>query len=245
MIERTSRTMARDRRRLAKLRNLSSWQEAARRHAHEMRTPLAAARLELDRLRTPGEGSKPASADWLRAVDGVAEELRQLGEFTSRFAGFAKLREPALEACDLSEFVGRFTASFATAWPNLELVFDQPTAAPVAMDREMIRQVLVNLCDNSSLALGESSGRTSFRLACDDHLVTLEVADDGPGVDPALREQLFQPYATTRGVGEGMGLGLAISQKILLDHGGDLELAASSACGATFRLTLPRLEDAA
>jgi two-component system C4-dicarboxylate transport sensor histidine kinase DctB len=70
-------------------------------------------------------------------------------------------------------------------------------------------------------------------------MVSVEVADSGPGVNPAVRDRLFEPYATTRGLGEGMGLGLAISKKILLDHGGDLELADTSPRGTTFRLTLP------
>ena len=67
-----------------------------------------------------------------------------------------------------------------------------------------------------------------------------------PASRPRSGPRLFEPYATTRQVGEGMGLGLAISKKILLDHGGDLELLASSGAGTTFRLTFPRkLEDAA
>jgi signal transduction histidine kinase len=74
----------------------------------------------------------------------------------------------------------------------------------------------------------------------------LDVTDDGPGLAPEIRSRVFEPYATTRRVGEGMGLGLAIAKKILLDHGGDLELVASSGAGATFRLTFSRrLEDAA
>jgi C4-dicarboxylate-specific signal transduction histidine kinase len=64
------------------------------------------------------------------------------------------------------------------------------------------------------------------------------VADDGPGVAPDLRGRLFEPYTTSRRIGEGMGLGLAIARKILLDHGGDLELLAASAAGTTFRLHL-------
>ena len=66
----------------------------------------------------------------------------------------------------------------------------------------------------------------------------IEVVDDGPGIDADLRERLFEPYTTTRDVGEGMGLGLAISRKILLDHDGDLELTGDGP-GATFRLTFP------
>jgi len=110
--------------------------------------------------------------------------------------------------------------------------------------------VLVNLCDNSALAirsLGGGRGTVTLRAGeAGRGGVFLEVADDGPGIAPEIRSRLFEPYATTRQVGEGMGLGLAISKKILLDHGGDLELQASSGAGASFRLTFPRkLEDAA
>jgi C4-dicarboxylate-specific signal transduction histidine kinase len=66
----------------------------------------------------------------------------------------------------------------------------------------------------------------------------LDVSDDGPGIAREIRPRLFEPYITTRPIGEGMGLGLAISKKILLDHGGDLELVPA-ARGAAFRLTLP------
>ena len=70
--------------------------------------------------------------------------------------------------------------------------------------------------------------------------IVLDVADNGPGIPPEIRPRVFEPYVTTRRVGEGMGLGLAISKKILLDHGGDLEVLASSPAGTTFRLTVPR-----
>ena len=68
--------------------------------------------------------------------------------------------------------------------------------------------------------------------------MTLDACDDGPGVAPELRARLFEPYVTSSPPGQGMGLGLAISRKILLDHGGDLELRESEN-GAAFRLLLP------
>ena len=100
--------------------------------------------------------------------------------------------------------------------------------------------MLVNLCENSSRALDEASGTQRLALREGDGGVVLEVADDGPGVAPEIAARLFEPYATTSRVGEGMGLGLAISRKILLDHGGDLELGTTSDRGCTFRLTFPR-----
>jgi signal transduction histidine kinase len=248
MIEETSRAMARDRKRLAYLKHLSGWQETARRHAHEIRTPLTAARLELTRLERALPGDDLAEARQVAAS--VGEELERLGRFTQQFTSFARLPQPRLQAHDLGAVVAEFVATFAAAWPDLTLRF-LPPAGPLvaALDRDMLRQVLVNLCDNSALALratAEGRGTVTLRGGDSPRGVFLEVADDGPGIAPEIRSRVFEPYATTRRVGEGMGLGLAICKKILLDHGGDLELRSSSGAGTTFRLTFPRrVEDVA
>lgn len=245
MIEDTSRAMARDRKRLAYLKNLSGWQETARRHAHEIRTPLTAARLELARL------ERLLEADEARQVArSVGEELERLGRFTQQFTSFARIPQPRPQIHDLGKVVEEFVTTFAAAWPDLDLRFEPPgKPLPAALDRDMLRQVLVNLCDNSSLAIraaGEERGTVTLRAGEAGSGVYLDVADDGPGIAPEIRSRVFEPYATTRRVGEGMGLGLAICKKILLDHGGDLELRSSSGAGTTFRLTFSRrVEDAA
>lgn len=250
MIEETSRAMARDRKRLAYLKNLSVWQETARRHAHEMRTPLTAARLELSRLQRLLEGEEEEEAR--QVAVSVAEELERLGRFTQQFTSFARLPQPRAAVHDLGAVVEEFVGTFAGAWANLTLRFESPgKPLPAALDRDMLRQVLVNLCDNSSLAVksqgdGEGRGTVTLRPGEVGRSVFLDVADDGPGIPPEIRPRVFEPYVTTRQVGEGMGLGLAICKKILLDHGGDLEIAGSSGAGTTFRLTFPcRVEDAA
>lgn len=250
MIEETSRAMARDRKRLAYLKNLSVWQETARRHAHEMRTPLTAARLELSRLQRLLEGEDQEEAR--QVAVSVGEELERLGRFTQQFTSFARLPQPRPAVHDLGAVVEEFVGTFAGAWANLTLRFESPgKPLPAALDRDMLRQVLVNLCDNSSLAIkaqgeGEGRGTVTLRPGEAGRSVFLDVSDDGPGIPPEIRTRVFEPYVTTRQVGEGMGLGLAICKKILLDHGGDLELAGSSGSGTTFRLTFPRrVEDAA
>jgi two-component system nitrogen regulation sensor histidine kinase NtrY len=247
MIEETSRAMARDRKRLAYLKNLSVWQETARRHAHEMRTPLTAARLELSRLQQllAAEPAKAAERqeETQQAALSVGEELERLGKFTQQFTSFARLSLPRPAVHDLGPVVAEFVATFAAAWPNLTLRYEAPgKPLPAALDRDMVRQVLVNLCDNSALAVrstGEAPGTVTLRPGETEAGVILDVTDDGPGIPPDIRSRVFEPYVTTRRVGEGMGLGLAISKKILLDHGGDLEVLASSATGTTFRLTVP------
>lgn len=258
MVEETSRRMARDRRRLRSLENLSAWQEAARRHAHEMKTPLTGARLELERL--DGMVGTPDQRDEARdAVRSVRQELERLGRFTREFTSFARLPRPSLGQVDLAELVSAFVDAFAGAWDNLRLELPASDGdgaiepgPRVLADRDMLRQVLVNLCDNSSLALasrepasdGAEPGRIAFSWGVDGDQAWLEVADDGPGVDPSLAERIFEPYVTTRTIGEGMGLGLAICRKILLDHGGDLELVRDGRPGAVFRLGLPTAEAA-
>ncbi len=134
------------------------------------------------------------------------------------------------------------TVTFESAWPNLELRLEEAPdrCFEAVLDHDMIRRVLVNLCDNSSLALGDRRGRATLALSATDDAVCLDVVDDGPGIDDNVRGRLFEPYTTTRRIGQGMGLGLAISKKILLDLGGDLELIASSPAGTTFRLTFNR-----
>ncbi|MFL6289615.1 MAG: sensor histidine kinase [Thermoanaerobaculia bacterium] len=231
IIEETSRAMARDRRRLAALQNLSLWQETSRRHAHEMKTPLTAARLELTRLRgiVDGEGRQ--------AVESLGEELDRLGRFTRELTSFARLPRPRLEVHDLGAVVSEFAAAFDLAWPSLALRVSASGQLPAAVDRELLRQTLVNLCDNSAHAQART---VTFHLSGNGSGIFLDVADDGPGLAPEVSGRVFEPYVTTRKVGEGMGLGLAISKKILLDHGGDLELVETSETGTTFRITLPK-----
>jgi two-component system nitrogen regulation sensor histidine kinase NtrY len=240
MIEETSRVMARDRQRLATLQNLSAWQEAARRHAHEMRTPLTGARLELERIRDLVRGEQTERCEAVgQAAAGALQEIDRLGVFARSFTSFARLPRPELEIHDLGALIEEFVSTFHGAWPNLDLRA-APVSCAAAVDRDMIRQVLSNLCDNSSHALGDTPGVVTINVTELREGVAIEVADDGPGIDGSVRERLFDPYTTTRIIGEGMGLGLAISKKILLDHGGDLELVETSPKGTTFRLTLLR-----
>jgi signal transduction histidine kinase len=215
---------------------LASWQEAARRHAHEIRTPLTAARLEVDRLVSlVREDASPAEVE--RASESVLEELQRLTRFTREFASFGALAEPVLQEVRLDELVGEFCDTFAGAWPSLALRFDRPSSPVVVRaDRDLLRQVLVNLCTNSARA---SAAAVKLSITRDGERVALYASDSGSGIPDSVRPRIFDPYVTTRKIGEGMGLGLAISRKILLDHGGDLDIIASSANGTTFRLTLP------
>jgi two-component system, NtrC family, nitrogen regulation sensor histidine kinase NtrY len=240
MVEEASRVVARDRRRLAALQSLESWQEAARRVLHELRTPLTSARLGLDRA---GRMLTEKHADEVPAVlEEVRVDVDRLGELTRQFAGFARLGPPRLERVDMSLLVAEFATGFAQAWPNLHIEAESKASVLARADKGLLRQVLTNLCENASHALGTRDGTVTLVARVAGATAIVEVTDNGPGVPEALRERVFEPYVTSADVGEGLGLGLAISRKILLDHGGELELASAGPDGTVFRLTLPAEE---
>jgi signal transduction histidine kinase len=147
--------------------------------------------------------------------------------------------EPEPKLGDLGAFVRQFIEAFEEAFPSLTLEAScPPVAVGATFDPHLLRQVLVNLCRNAA----EAGGVGSIVMTCGNNGdgPFVEVSDDGPGVPPELRQRLFEPYVSQKRDGRGLGLGLAISRKILLDLGGDLILVDDAGPGARFRLCLPR-----
>jgi signal transduction histidine kinase len=214
------------------LDRVTSLQETARRHAHEIKGPLTAARLELERY-ADLIASHASAEEIAHAQHSVHEELERLNRYTREFSSFAGLGKPVLRRESLGEMVQEFCTTFANAWPSVALR-DSGGDAIVCADRDMVRQVLVNLCSNSARAGAKA---VTFGIVKNGSRVLLDVKDDGGGVSESLRARIFDPYVTTRRIGEGMGLGLSISRKVMLDHGGDLELAQTASSGTTFRVT--------
>ena len=242
MIEHTSGVLSAQKQRLAGLENLSVWQEAARRHAHEIRTPLTAARMELSQLIDRAmEGAPECEADLRDRQASINEELDRLAAFTKRFSSFARLPDPDPEPVRLGEMTIEYVRFFGEAWENLTLRAEPISPDPIVrLDREQVRQVLFNLCQNASRAMEGARGNVTFTIAAWPGGVALIVTDDGPGIPEKVGTHLFKPYVTTRAIGEGMGLGLAISKKIMLDHGGDLLLGHTDATGTSFHLRFPK-----
>ena len=224
---------AQQRERLEYLDRVTSLQESARRHAHEIKGPLTAARLELERF--SDLAARGAAKEELNAAhESVAEELKRLTKFTGEFSSFAGIGSPVLRRESLGQILEEFCQTFAGAWPSLRLE-ERGGDAVVCADRDLLRQVLVNLCTNSARAVAED-GRLTFSIVKQGARVMLDVRDNGSGIPASMQPRVFDPYVTTRRIGEGMGLGLSISRKIMLDHGGDLELVSSSKEGTVFRI---------
>ena len=180
----------------------------------------------------PEEQIRRLARNIYRASRGIQDMLQQLLEVV-------RGKSSATEMCSLAEVV-------AGAWDvvgpiaesrGVALTANIPSELDCPMERARIERVFSNLFENAIEAM-RSGGKISVRCDLRNGDILVHVEDTGPGIHPALRGRLFQPFVTA-GKKNGLGLGLALSRQTLLDHGGDLWLDGASA-GACFCLRLPR-----
>ncbi len=100
-------------------------------------------------------------------------------------------------------------------------------------------QVVMNLVVNASQAVSPDNGKVLIRTFADDNAVTLEVQDNGHGMNEETKNKLFTPFFTTKPVGEGTGLGLSITFGIIEEHGGRVDVESEEGVGTTFSVVLP------
>lgn len=201
--------------------------------AHEIKNPLTAVNLALravaDKL---GEDQKVVLED-------LAERLRKLERTMRRTLSFARPLELEPEACDLAALARDVLVLLAPELAQARITPELACAEvpPVQADRGLIEEVLTNLVRNAREALGERGGRVRVSVARERGQVVVRVEDDGEGLVPSVRAELFKPFVTSkRG---GTGLGLAIARKVVREHGGEIGVADSILGGACFWFRLP------
>jgi two-component system nitrogen regulation sensor histidine kinase GlnL len=118
---------------------------------------------------------------------------------------------------------------------DIEVLEAQPQLPSVSADATRLEQVLLNLVMNA-LDQMKKGGKLTLAVEADSGAVTIHIADTGPGISDNIKNRIFDPYFTTRN--EGMGMGLAVCDKIIQQHGGRIEFD-SDARGTTFRVSLP------
>jgi two-component system nitrogen regulation sensor histidine kinase NtrY len=226
------------RRRVAYLQRVGAWQEMARRIAHEIKNPLTPIQLAAQQLREKDPGTDAAFSKLLReSVEIVEDEVEALRRMVTSFSQFAKVPEVSLEPVSLARILSEFERAYAPVDAELEVVLDEDLQ--VLGDRQLLKQVLVNLVENAALSAREVGVTPKIRVSGDriGHTACLLVEDNGPGIALDRRELVFEPYETTRE--HGTGLGLAIVKKIVLDHGGEVSVGASERLGgARFEVRL-------
>jgi signal transduction histidine kinase len=171
-----------------------------------------------------------------RNLYGASVRMKELlDELLSRHTG----TDAGVESCNLGELISSAADRIAVlaGSQSVRIVQDVPENLMIAVDRQRIQRVLVNLFVNALDAM-PNGGIIRVSAVGVDQFVLIKVRDTGPGIAPEIRSRLFQPFATAGKVG-GLGLGLALSRQAVFDHGGEM-WAESSSGGACFAFRLPR-----
>ena len=209
--------------------------------AHELNNPLATILSWAERLQ---EQSLDATSK--RGADAIVAATERATRIVRDLLTYAKPRPSTRSMIDLTHVVRETLELRAEeqAANNIDVV--KALAAglpPVFADAHRIQQVLLNLMNNAEQAMVGSHGRGSLvvRTWHDASLntVSFEVSDDGPGLAPEIRTKIFDAFFTTKPVGEGTGLGLAVAYNIVKDHGGRIRVESEPGKGTSFVVDLP------
>jgi two-component system sensor histidine kinase PrrB len=217
--------------------------EATRRFAgdagHELRTPMTALRANLGALRRnpdlPLSERAAALADAEREAARAGRLLEALQTLARGDAGTAL----PLEAVDLPELADTAVESARARHPEIDWTLRAPAEeVEVGGWPDGLRAVLDNLLENAARH-GRPAGKVEVSVEREGDAIAITVDDDGPGIDPAERERIFERFARGSGAGEkGSGLGLALVRQQARLHGGDATVSASPLGGARFRVTV-------
>jgi len=223
----------------------AAWREVARRLAHEIKNPLTPIQLSAERIRRRYLGSlKDMEAQVLdRATHTIVQQVEAMRDMVNAFSDYARAPEITLSRVQLNRLVREVADLYRTRDDQpAVLVETDERIAEVTADAVRIRQMLHNLIRNATEALEDRPAacvRISTTLAETDggSFVEIRVSDNGPGFDPRVLEQVFEPYVTSKA--RGTGLGLAIVKKLVEEHGGTVTAGNSAAGGAEVRVCLP------
>jgi signal transduction histidine kinase len=212
--------------------------------AHEIRNPLGVIKGSAEMLSQKIEASNPLASE---LAGYIGSEVNRLNSLVTRFLDFARPSRLELRSTQLSAIVNHVLESVQNQFPEAHVTVHRqyaPGTPDVLVDAELCEQIFVNLITNAYQAM-DGRGRLRIAIAPESQNgrlgVGVVVEDSGPGVPADSREQIFNPFFTSKK--DGVGLGLSIVAKIVDDHRGTIRLESPPGQGARFRVFLPETQD--
>jgi len=216
-----------------------TWQEIARRVAHEIKNPLTPIKLSTERMLKKWEhGDADFDQVFHRSAKTIVKEVDSLRRLVDEFSRFGKMPEinktPTQIPIIIDEVVNLYKG-----YKGLEINISIPDNSPmVEMDGEQFKRVMINIFDNAIQAMTDS-GRINIILNFDipANRAYINITDNGPGIRDEDKEKLFLPYFSTKK--GGTGLGLAIANRIIAEHRGYIRVTDNKPNGTIFTIEIP------
>ncbi|MBU2501818.1 hypothetical protein KJ682_10865, partial [bacterium] len=235
-VERISRELRRKEEEARRAEKLVAMGSLAAGVAHQIRNPLNSIHM-IAQVLGRREGLGPEVRDQARHI---RDESARIETIVQEFLDFARPREPVFETVDLAGLVRDVAAVQESAHGDQDLIVSAYAPGLEAeVDRAFMTEILENLVRNAAEAVG-TGGKILVSLIGAGDRAEIVVADDGPGIEPGIRDRIFDLYFTTRPEGNGLGLSLAVQMAGAM--GGNLALSDEPGLdgkGARFVLTIP------
>jgi two-component system nitrogen regulation sensor histidine kinase NtrY len=225
---------------LMRAQKVAAWGEVARKLAHEIKNPLTPIQLSAQRVRKAWLKSDPEFEKVVtECTRAIVDEVEALKNLVDEFAQFARMPVATLRPASLHDVLAQALSLYDGLFPGIELERRLASDLPaLRLDFDQMKRAIINLVDN---AIEATDGKGRIQLATEYDRsagrVRLTVSDDGPGIAPADRDQLFVPHFSTKK--RGSGLGLAIVSRIVQEHLGTIRVEDHEPRGARFVIELP------
>jgi signal transduction histidine kinase len=216
--------------------------------AHEVGTPLNVVSGRAALIRS----GKLSEQELEESAEAIQSESNRIAAIVRQLLDFARHNPPKRASVDLRILVERTTGLLKTLAARSGVALEPKTVGDPPftgfVDESQIQQVLTNLIVNAIQAMPEG-GNVQIELENTDQandagvktgFVQVTVRDQGVGMDDLTREQIFEPFYTTKEIGQGTGLGLSIAHGIVEEHGGQIIVDSEAGVGTTFRVLLPK-----
>ena len=208
--------------------------------AHELNNPLASV-MAFAQLLLAAPGGEAQDRE---AVEAINQEAKRAAKIVSNLLTFARQHQPERTIADINRVIDDTLElrRYALRVADVEVEMHLDAALPVTWaDPFQLQQVVLNLITNAEHALSTWEGERKIVVTTTRQTghVLIRVSDSGPGIAPEHLSHIFNPFFTTKPVGEGTGLGLSISDGIIREHGGRIRAESRPGRGATFIVELP------
>jgi signal transduction histidine kinase len=221
---------------------LASVGEMAAGIAHEINNPLTGVSGFSDMLM-----ERELPQDMREQVEIIADGSRRVADIVKRLLTFARQNKPVRAMVNINDLIANTLnmRSYVLKTNNINVITEYDETLPlITIDPGQIQQVFLNLIVNAEYSMKKTGKPGELRIKTKklNDKITISFRDNGLGISEENMKRLFQPFFTTKPVGEGTGLGLSLSRSIIIEHSGTISVESELNEGATFQIELPITE---